>query len=162
MATGLSRTDADEIHNNLRAEGMRFDRAHLKPLTAAELTRLELYCFANCASHMRYVGSVRGRPFPWIESFGNQHDIVARLGVLAPHPARRDIKIDGPRYEHRGAWGHLLNAHYLRHIEEAQSCSGMARAASHGGAPYTLVNEQEFPGAIVPRLYGYLRGGSPP
>ena len=39
-----------------------------------------------------------GRPRPWIESYGNEHDVVARLGVLAPHSAERSVHIDGSRY----------------------------------------------------------------
>jgi len=139
---------------------MRFDRRHIKPLNARELGRLELYCFANCASHMCYIDTADGTAFPWIESFGNQHDIVARLGVVAPHPRRQQIEIDGPRYEHLGAWGHLLNVHYLKAIEQAQLRGGVARAAAHDGKPYKLVNELQFPEAAVPRLYGYLGGGS--
>jgi hypothetical protein len=156
----LSDADVDAIHRRTRADGMRFDRRHIKPLNARELGRLELYCFANCASHMRYIDAVDGAAFPWIESFANQHDIVARLGVVAPHPGQRQIEIDGPRYEHRGAWGHLLNAHYLRAIEQAQLRERVGRAAAHDGAPYTLINRPRFPGAVVPRLYDYLAGGS--
>jgi hypothetical protein len=156
---GLSNTAAEEIHSRARAQGMRFDRRHIQPLTAAELRRLELYCFANCASHMHYLGTAGRKGFPWIESFGNQHDIVARLGVLAPHPHERHIKIDGPRYEHRSAWGHLLNADYLRDIDHAQQAAGADAAAVRDGRPYTLVKKREFPDAAVPRLYGYLHGG---
>ncbi len=156
----LSDANVDEIHRKARTEGMRFNRAHITPLNARELGRLELYCFANCASHMRYIDGPDGARFPWIESFGNQHDIVARLGVLAPHPDQRQIDIDGPRYEHRGAWGHLLNAHYLGHIDRAQPRVGEGGAAGRDGEPYTLMNEPEFPGAAVPRLYRYLGGSS--
>ena len=53
-------------------------------LTGAELAKLEVYCFANCANTMPYIGAWEGRPVPWIENFGNEHDIVARLGMLAP------------------------------------------------------------------------------
>jgi hypothetical protein len=139
----------DAIHSRTRAEGMRFDRSHIKPITKAELRRLEVYCFANCASHMCYFD--RNEKIPWIESFGNEHDVVARLGVLAPHPSERDITIDGPRWEHRGAWGHLLNIHYLRAIDKAQPPGLSVRDSK----PYVLAKDS--PGAEVPRLYRYLR-----
>ena len=61
-----------------------------------------------------------GRPLPWIESFGNENDIVARLGMLAPRPEQWGIRINGPRYERHGAWGHMLNEHYLKEIERRQ------------------------------------------
>ena len=68
-----------------------------------ELAKLEVYCFANCANTMPYIGAWDGRPAPWIENFGNEHDIVARLGMLAPRAEYWGIDIAGPRYEHRGA-----------------------------------------------------------
>jgi hypothetical protein len=149
----LSGVDVVEIHSAARAEGMQFERDYIQPLTARELAKLELYCFANCASDMRYIDTLDGSKFPWIESFGNQHDIVARLGVLAPDPVQDKIKIDGPRYEHRQAWGHLVNAHYFREIEQAQRNGGV-----NDGEPYTLMNRS---GARMPRLYGYLSGNRP-
>ena len=60
------------------------DLDDFEPLTGAELAKLEVYCFANCANTMPYIGAWDGRPVPWIENFGNEHDIVARLGMLAP------------------------------------------------------------------------------
>jgi hypothetical protein len=158
----ISRENIERIHSRVRAEGMQFARRHIKPVTAGELARVELYCFANCASHMNYIEHLNGRGHPWIESFANEHDLVARLGVLAPHPKQRQIQIDGPRYEHRAAWGHLLNAHYLKDIEHAQIRARAGSADAHTGAPYILLNQAEFPQAVVPRLYNYLEGdGSP-
>jgi hypothetical protein len=160
-ANRLSKAHADAIHARAHAEGVRVRREEIKPLSARELDKLELYCFANCASHMRYVRTASGERLPWIESFGNEHDIVARLGVLAPNPTRREIAIDGPRYEHPGAWGHLLNVHYLRAIEQAQMVTGELAHDTDPGAPYRLINASEFPEAAVPRLFGYLGGQKP-
>ena len=55
-------------------------------------------------------------------------------------------------------WGHLLNEHYLRGIEEAQT-PGRKRGPAHESAePFVpLDGESE----AVPRLYRYLNGGSP-
>ena len=47
-------------------------------LTGEELAKLEVYCFANCANRMETIGTWQGRPVPWIESYGNEKDIVAR------------------------------------------------------------------------------------
>ena len=85
-ANRLSKVDADAIHANAHAEGVRLRRDEIKPLSARELGKLELYCFANCASHMRYVRTASGERLPWIESYGNEHDIVARLGCSRPVP----------------------------------------------------------------------------
>ena len=126
-------------------------------LTGAELAKLEVYCFANCANTMPYIGAWDGRPVPWIENFGNEHDIVARLGMLAPRAEHWGIDIAGPRYEHRGAWGHLLNEHYLAAIERCQK-SGRRPGGDGTSAPYELVG-----GAVdaAPRLFGYINGGVP-
>ncbi len=159
-ANRLSGAHADAIHAKAHAEGVRVRRDEIKPLSARELGKLELYCFANCASHMRYVRTASGKRLPWIESYGNEHDIVARLGMLAPSPAKREIAIDGPRYEHSGAWGHLLNIHYLRAIEQAQLVEGQPVAGSEPGAPYRLINAAEFPEAAAPRLFSYLGGAN--
>jgi hypothetical protein len=80
--------------------------------------------------------------------------------MLAPKAMLRGITLDGPRYLRPSAWGHLLNEHYLRPIEEKQK-SGRRRGGKGGPAPFELINAAEFPGDCVPRLYAYLNGGSP-
>ena len=128
-----------------------------EPLTGAELAKLEVYCFANCANTMPYIGAWDGRPAPWIENFGNEHDIVARLGMLAPRAEHWGIDIAGPRYEHRGAWGHLLNEHYLAAIERCQK-SGRRPGGDGTSAPYELVAGST---GEAPRLFSYINGGVP-
>jgi hypothetical protein len=135
------------------------DLARFERPTDAELAKLELYCLANCATTMRRRGV--GRPVPFIESYGNEFDIVARLAVLAPHPVERDVHIDGPRFIRRGAWGHLLNQHYLDPIAAAQYHHGRPGARQPGAVPFALLNGDQYPGAD-PRLYHYLDGGMPP
>jgi hypothetical protein len=120
-----------------------------------------VYCFANCASTMRYVDDTAAGPLPWIESYGNEFDVVARLGMLAPNPLRRGMAIDGPRYECKGAWGHLLNQHYLRAIDATQRVGHTRGPANPTAAPYVLNNAGDFPDAPQPRLFGYINGGSP-
>jgi hypothetical protein len=58
-----------------------------------------VYCFANCATVMRYVDP--RRRLPRIESFGNEHDLVAGLGMLAPDPLGEAVAIDGPLWRRR-------------------------------------------------------------
>jgi hypothetical protein len=128
-----------------------------KPLTGAELAKLEVYCFANCANSMPYIGAWEGQSVPWIENFGNEHDIVARLGMLAPNADYWGIDIAGPRYEQRGAWGHLLNEHYLRAIERCQK-AGRRLGGNGTSAPYELVGGAVNP---APRLFNYINGGVP-
>jgi len=144
-----------------RDAGMKLDPTDFQPLDRNELSKLELYCFANCATQMHYVDATAGRELPWIESYGNEFDIVARLGMLAPHADERDISIDGPCYRHDGAWGHLLNRHYLRAIDRSQR-SGHKHGPTHGGAaPYVLLNPEDFPDERQPKIYNYINGGSP-
>lgn len=131
-----------------------------EPLEIDELAKLEIYAFANCANRMQRHPTVRvnGLPVPWIESFGNEYDLVARLGMSAPRPEARGIQIDGPRYEHKGRWGHLLNEHYLVDIEKHQR-AGYRKRPRGGTAPYRYVGSggEDQP----PRLFEYINGGSP-
>jgi hypothetical protein len=140
----------------LQRTGVTLDPDDLADVTADELARLEIYCFANCASEMRYVDPAR--QLPWLESLGNEHDLVARLGMLAPHLAAERIAIDGPMWIRHDAWGHLLNAHYLRAIELAQGGPGPGPATA-GPAPYMQLAGAPAP---APRLYRYLNGGVAP
>jgi len=137
------------------------DLQEFEPLKPEELAKLELYCFANCASEMEYFKPPEqgNAAIPWIENFGNQMDIVARLGMLAPHPDKWNIRIDGPCYMHPHAWGHLLNIHYLFDIQRHQK-QGRKPGGSGKAAPYRLRNAEEFPQAQVPRLFGYINGGN--
>jgi hypothetical protein len=144
----------------LRDSGVALDPIHFVPITRKELSKLELYCFANCATEMRYVEPARDDPLPWIESYGNEHDIIARLGMIAPHPEARGIVIDGPRYVQEGAWGHLLNRHYLRAIDAAQRKGQRRGPATTSPAPYILMNAHDYPSEQQPRLYRYLNGGA--
>ncbi len=89
-------------------------------LTLERLRKLEVYAIANCASDMRYIvpASERQAAAPYIESLGNDNDLVARLGVLAARKGEGGVRIDGNRYRRPDAWGHLLNAHYLSPLEQ--------------------------------------------
>lgn len=152
----LSKSDRAAICRRATAEGLTVDPHRLKPVTPAEIAKLEVYCFANCASQMSYVDS--SLRLPRIESYGNEHDLVARLGMLAPRPEGCDIQIAGPRFVHDGAWGHLLNAHYLIDIDKAQHRRADGEDASPGAAPYSLVEGTAPPGA-TPHIFRYLDGG---
>jgi hypothetical protein len=137
------------------------DLDQFEPVTSRDLEKLEIYALANCASVMTYVdpGTTGQRPVPWIESFGNEHDIVARLGMLAPRPEHWGIRLDGPRYMRPGGWGHLLNDHYLQPIESAQRV-GYKRGGRGGAAPFRLLNPEAVHEA-APRLFAYINGGAP-
>lgn len=144
------------------------DLRHFAPLTEDELAKLEIYCFATCASSMRYyqppAGATPGAtpgPIPWIEHFGNELDIVARLGMQAPNAARWGIAIDGPRYVRPGAFGHLLAEHYLFDVETHQR-EGRRRGARGGPAPFAPASDSPDAHGRTPRLYHYINGGIPP
>lgn len=126
------------------------------------LSKLEIYCFANCAREMTYL--YRHPGIPWIESIGNEHDLVARLGMLAPRPEKWNIRIEGPRYRHDNTWGHLLNAHYLYDIDQFEQGSSRRPGGEGDGnfkGSLTLLNREEFPDRLTPRLFAYLNGGKP-
>jgi len=130
-----------------------YGRRQPEIVTAKEWLKLEMYCFANCASEMVQikVRSGNGLPVPWIESFGNENDIVARLGVLANAAGPGSVRIDGDRYK-RDAWGHLLNAHYLYPIFQAK----------FSGDPAGGLVPLEGNRLSKPRLFAYLNRKSPP
>lgn len=151
----LSKSDREAIRRQAAEEGLAVDPSRLEPVTPAEIAKLEVYCFANCASQMSYVDTAL--ELPRIESYGNEHDVVARLGMLAPDPEESGVHIAGPRFVHGGAWGHLLNAHYLIDIDKAQRRTNRGNAST-GAAPYVLI-EGSAPAGAVPRLFRYLNGG---
>ncbi len=130
------------------------------PLTEYEFGKLEIYCFATCANVMtHYRPAAPGRQaLPHLEHFGNEHDIVARLGMQAPHAAERGIQIDGARFVRAGAWGHLLSEHYLYPLADMQR-QGRRRGGRGDAAPFAPVDAATP--LAVPRLDAYLNGGSP-
>ncbi|NJN47013.1 MAG: hypothetical protein HC808_11630 [Candidatus Competibacteraceae bacterium] len=140
----------------------KLDLNDFETLTVEELAKLEIYLFANCANEMKYSApAVNGQaPLPWIENFANENDIVARLGMLAPHPEKRGIKIAGPNYVHKGAWGHFLNVHYLFDIQHHQK-QGRKQGGAGNAKPYVLGNPDDSPVSQTPRLFDYLNGGVP-
>lgn len=121
-----------------------------------KLQKLEIYTFANCADKMGYV--YPGTQLPYMEHFANQHDLVARLGILSP--LRDDpntlIEIDGPVFEQKDGWGHLLNEHYLSAIDNYLYPANSRRRPPQD--PYGGDGKQ----ALKPRLYEYFHGNRPP
>ncbi|MGZ6565430.1 MAG: hypothetical protein ACXVH1_38900 [Solirubrobacteraceae bacterium] len=146
----LSDDDRDAIRRKAKAAGLTVDPDRLQPVDEDLLATFEVYCFANCATDMRYVH----HELPKIESFANEHDLVARLGMLAPDRRREHIHIDGPCFKHEGAWGHLLNAHYLIDIDREQR---QRKPPTDASAPYVLIEHSASPGT-VPLLFSYLNG----
>jgi len=125
----------------------------LKATPASVMDKLEIYCFANCATSMTPFISLDQPKHraPWIESYGNENDIVARLGVLASSHGVGSSRIDGDRYYRTDAWGHMLNAHYLAPMYEA--LTGEPEAPAWYPFPENL--------RTSPRLWEYRDGGLP-
>ena len=73
------------------------------------LEKIEIYAFANCASKMIHINE----DLPYIESFANEDDIVARMGCNCSKTMKKYIKIDGTTFVVKNKSGHLLNTHYL-------------------------------------------------
>ena len=153
----------DEHREVLSAAGRRSgdldaNARHL-PLEDPEyLNKLEVYAFANAATlmcHMPGLQTDQGQPVPWIESFGNEFDLVARTGMLAPRKKEHGIAIDGGTYLKKGMWGHVLNAHYLfgihDHLKDPDRCVN----------DYRLLPSDDSGAPERPRLYGYYGGETP-
>ena len=123
---------------------------------------MEVYAFANCASSMRYIDPENHHPY--IESYANRRDIVARLGALSPENKPNGLVcIDGPVFENRASWknrhsgwGHLLNQHYLFAIEDHLVATAKGKPSKN---PYPLQPGKGY--SDIPRLYGYFHGGCP-
>lgn len=125
-------------------------------LSAQELAKLEIYAIANCASRMEpIIDHPLGHALTYLESHGNQHDVVARLGVLAPSGGLGGAVIGGERFARHGAWGHLLNAHYLYPMEREWRAARRSDGVKSGMEP--------LPGnhQLLPRLFEYFAGASP-
>jgi hypothetical protein len=136
--------------------------ADFAPLAESQLAKLELYCFATCANvvtHLRPAEAGR-RAVPYIEHFGNEYDIVARLGMQAPDAEARRIVIEGPRFVRLGAWGHLLNVHYLYPMADVQRC-GRRRGGIGTPAPFVALDDGLSGSPATPRIYAYINGGVP-
>jgi hypothetical protein len=74
------------------------------------LSRMEVFHFAFCANE-----------FPdhcvrHVEHFANENDFVALLSLHAQPRPSIPYGVPGRIYVKAGAWGHLLNAHYLDHF----------------------------------------------
>jgi pimeloyl-ACP methyl ester carboxylesterase len=163
---GGVQTDVDKIvRDNLAHSLAQLTRGGLYE-ALLRLAKLEVYTFANCADRMGYVHP--SLQVPYMEHFANERDIVARLGVLSPlrgGPNKRTevasgnseslIEIDGPTFVQTGAWGHLLNEHYLMPIDDYLYPG--ARRQRREEDPYPPKGEQ----SPKPRLYGYFHGKRP-
>ncbi len=115
------------------------------PDARAQLHKLEIYNFANCSDRMEYIDPVRR--VPYIENFANRHDLVARLGVLAPQK-RGIIRIDGPVFVNN-RFGHLLNHHYLYDMLDERGQS------QYHYDPRQSASDYGFEGEPFPRLFTY-------
>lgn len=133
-------------------------RGPVRPLlTHEELAKLEVYAFGHCASPLQPID--HARRLPYLESYGNEFDVLARLGVLAPPPpGPGGYRTGGERFVRRGAWGHLLNAHYLWPMEQEWRLSQRAERLD-GHSIW-----RPLPGNTTrrPRLLDYFGGASPP
>ena len=144
-----------ELNDAVRRLKIFADGVELQPLNEpGSLRKLEVYALANCASVMAYAPDLltdKGSRVPWIESFGNEYDLVARCGMLAPNGSEHGIRIDGARYVNRGMWGHVLNVHYLWGIHDHLKDPGRYPN------PYYPMGT----GPSRSRLYDYFDGGVP-
>ena len=80
--------------------------------------------------------------------------------MQAPNAEARRILIEGPRFVRLGAWGHLLNAHYLYPLAEVQR-HGRRRGGNGTAAPFVALGNGQSGSPTTPRLYDYINGGVP-
>jgi hypothetical protein len=161
LASGFAdgRDLADVVH--VPQDDVVLNPDDFRPLTDKEWAKLEVYFFATCANRIVHHGCLPGpRPVPWMEHFGNERDIVARLGMLARQDDELKVHIEGAIYKRLGAWGHLLNVDYLLPVAEQQK-RGHKRGGRCGAEPFSFVRAEPYGYQKVPRLYSYINGGPP-
>ncbi|NNK50072.1 MAG: hypothetical protein HKO99_00590 [Xanthomonadales bacterium] len=152
---GKIETEAQKVLRNSLAHALAEFTSEKSEHVMKRLKKLEIYTFANCADKMSYVH--QSAPLPYMEHYANEFDWVARLGILSPlrNEAAATIEIDGPMFEQKGEWGHLLNEHYLTAIDDF---------LYPGAEPYRR-EDDPFPpggnGSAESRLYQYFHGKSP-
>lgn len=78
------------------------------------IKKIEIYAFANCSSNMTHINN----SFPYIESFANENDFVARLGCNCTSDIKKYIKIDGIIFIKKNKSGHMFNTHYINNFSE--------------------------------------------
>jgi len=83
------------------------------------LEKLEIYCFATCASKMCYIIE----ELPYMEHFANENDFVAKLGCNRPIELKDDICIDGKIFIRVNKSGHMFNSHYINDFSNDFSLS---------------------------------------
>jgi len=153
---GVVKTETQVIlRNNLAHSLSRFAKGGIFP-AQEKLQKLEVFTFANCADKMRYV--YPARQLPYMEHFANEYDLVARLGILSPLRGNPEalIEIDGPVFEQKDGWGHLLNEHYLAPVDHyLYPARNKLRSPEN---PFAGDGRHTF----MPRLYGYFHGNRPP
>lgn len=155
---GGVQTDIDKVvRDNLAHSLAQLTKGGLNE-ALLRLAKLEVYTFANCADRMCYVHP--SLQVPYMEHFANERDIVARLGVLSPlrgtgTQTEALIEIDGPIFVQRGAWGHLLNEHYLMPVDDYLYPGSRTHRREEN--PYPAVGE----GPPESRLYEYFHGKRP-
>jgi hypothetical protein len=152
---GTVETESQKVLRNSLAHALAEFTRDRSAHVMDRLKKLEIFTFANCADKMRYVHT--SQSIPYMEHFANELDWVARLGILSPlrGDSEATIEIDGPVFEQKGEWGHLLNEHYLTAIDDY---------LYPGAEPYNR-EQNPFPpvgnGAGKSRLYDYFHGKSP-
>ena len=89
-------------------------------LTMEELSKLELYTFANPADNMISPVDENGNDVVYMEHFANEEDSVPHLGVLNGHDiddvydqSADNNNFSGKEFIKEGAKGHMLGEHYL-------------------------------------------------
>ncbi len=79
------------------------------------LKKLEIYAFANCATKMVY-----GKEnYPYMESFANDNDIVAKMGCNCGIDLKSNstIEINGNIFVTPNKSGHMFNSHYMNNFD---------------------------------------------
>lgn len=150
----MSRADREIIRRRAAAEGLTVNPERLEPVAGISSPR----------SRSTALRTARRTCITSTRTSRSRGSIASATSTTSWHgwgcslrAQRHRVKIAGPRYRHDGAWGHLLNGHYLRDIDAAQRQRSDVADATMDAAPYVLV-EGSAPAGTVPQLFRYLDG----
>ena len=54
--------------------------------------------------------------YPYIESFANENDLVAKMGCNCSDDIKELINIDGKLFVNKNSSGHMFNTHYFNNF----------------------------------------------
>jgi hypothetical protein len=117
-------------------------RDDTSPVVREMVSRMEIFNFALCTDE-----------FPQdccrcVEHYINEFDLVSSLSIVPANPPEDNpYRIPGRIFQRRGAWGHLLGAHYLEGFKNAKYRNS---EFDHESVLFSYLDGKYYGSVIVP------------